>query len=133
MNNMLAAFPELIRAYEVFKMKPRTGAGYGERYDKRMVQGYWSWRKQSKTDVEGDLRTINYQATFWVKDDFLTRKSKIALNDYVEVDDKVFLVVDYQNFSREGGFSKCLMQVLASITDQQITNKTVDRVIKDDY
>ena len=132
-SSMLIAFPELLKIYEVFKMKPRTGAGYGERYDKRKVEGYWSWRKQSKMDAEGDLRTPNHQATFWVQSYFLGKKVVVEQNDYVEVDGKIFLVIDDQNFSREGGFYKCLMQRLTGPTDQQVPNIDVDRAVRSDY
>jgi len=102
---MLYAFPEYVKAYEVFKMKPRIGGGYGERYDKRQVQGYWSWRKQTKMDAEGDLRTPDHQATFWV-----------------------------QARPQDGnGFIKCLMQVVAGPTDQQVANPKVDEAIVNDY
>jgi len=132
-GDMLIAFPELLREYEVFKMKPRTHSGYGERYGKRKVQGYWSWRKQSEMGIEGDLRTPNHQAIFWVQDDFLTQKSLIGQTDYVEVDGQVFHTIDDYPFSHEGGFTKCLMRVLAGVTDQQVTNTKVDEVIKNDY
>jgi len=133
MDNMLAAFPELIKTYEVFKMKPNVGGGYGGRYDKRKVSGYWSWRKQSKMDEEGGLRTPNHQATFWVQSYFLGKKILIEQNDYVEVDNKIFVVIDDQNFTKEGGFYKCLMQRLAGPTDQQVTNRRVDGAIAADY
>jgi len=133
MDNMLAAFPELIETYEVFKMKPYVGGGYAERYDKRKVRGYWSWRKQSKMGEEGGLRTPNHQATFWVQSYFLGKKILIEQNDHVEVDDKIFVVIDDQNFTKEGGFYKCLMQRLAGPTDQQVTNRRVDGAIAADY
>ena len=75
----------------------------------------------------------NHQATFWVRDDIKTRKSLIGIGDFVEVDGKVFRVIDEQNFSREGRFSKCLMQRLGGPTDQQVTNTNVDRAIINDY
>jgi hypothetical protein len=132
-GEMLSAFPELMKTYEVFKMKPYIGAGYGERYDKRNVEGYWSWRKQSKMDVDGDLRTPNHQATFWVRDSFLGKKVAVEQNDYIEVNGKMFVVVDDQNFSHEGGFYKCLMQKLSGITDQQVSNTKVSEAVKGDY
>jgi hypothetical protein len=132
-GEMLSVFPELLREFKVFKMKPRTGGGYGERYDEKSVRGYWSWRKQSKLDEQGGLLALNYQATFWAKVDFFTREAQIAQGDFVEVDAEVFRVIDDQNFSREGGFTKCLMARLVGPTDQQVTNRRVDGVIANDY
>ena len=133
MESMLLAFPELIETYEVFKMKPCVGGGFGERYDVRKVDGYWSWRKQSKMDEEGGLRALNYQATFWVKSFYLGKRVLVEQNDYVEIDGKIFIVIDDQDFSREGGFSKCLMQRLEGPTDRQVTNRRVDGAITADY
>jgi len=132
-GEMLIAFPELLETYEVFKMKPHAGGGYGERYDKRKVRGYWSWRKQSKMGEEGDLRTPNHQATFWAHSRFLGRKVLIGQNDHIEVDNEIFVTIDDQNFAKEGSFYKCLMQRLAGPTDRQVTNRSVDGAIAADY
>ena len=132
-GSMLLAFPELMQDYEVFKMEPRTIGGYGKRYDKRKVTGYWSWRRSGKTEIEGGLQVPEHQATFWVQDDFMSGKPLIARGDFVEVNMEIFRVVQNDDFSREGGFSKCLMQALAGTTDQQKTNKKVDEAILNDY
>jgi len=114
-------------------MEPRVGGGFGERYDLRKVEGYWSWRKQSKMDEEGGLRTLNYQATFWVRSFYLGKRVLVEQNDYVEINGKMFVVIDDQDFTEEGGFSKCLMQKLAGLTDRQVTNRRVDGAIAADY
>ena len=132
-GSMLLAFPELMREYEIFKMEPRIVGGYGKRYNIRKVVGYWSERRQGEMGIEGGMRVPNHQATFWVQNDFLTQKVVIEEGDYVEVKGKIYLVVKDHDFSCEGGFSKCLMQVLAGTTDQQKTNKKVDEAILNDY
>jgi hypothetical protein len=132
-GNMLAAFPELIKPYKVFQMRPVVVGGYSERFDERIIRGYWSWRKLSKEEEQGGLKTQNYQAVFWAEDGFNSGKSKIVQSDFVEVNEKIFRVIDDQDFIHEGGFTKCLMQILSSTTDQQVSNKMVDKAIKDDY
>jgi hypothetical protein len=132
-GDMLAAFPELMKAYTVFKMKPHTGAGYGERYNQRTVTGYWSWRKGGKAGIESEARVSNHQATFWAQDNFLTGKSMIGQFDYIEKDGNLYLVIEDDEFSHEGSFTKCLMQRVAGVTDQQHTNTNVDTVIRGDY
>jgi hypothetical protein len=132
-GDMLSAFPELMTEYEVFKMKPHTGAGYGKRHDRRTVTGYWSWRKHTKMGIEGDLRTANDQATFWAKDDFLTGKKVVGQGDYIEVDGTVFLVVEDDSFSREGGFTRCTMQRVAGPDGRQVVNQNVDKAVLGDY
>jgi len=132
-GDMLLAFPELLKIYEVFKMRPRVGAGYGERYGNIKVEGYWSERKQSKMDVEGDLRTPNYQATFWVRDRLRGEPVVMEENYCLERKGKIFVVMDGQDFTVEGGFYKCLMQKLEGPTDQQVRNTNVDKAIRGDY
>jgi hypothetical protein len=119
--------------HEVFKMRPRIGAGYGERYDIRTVTGYWSWRKSGKMGIEGDNRVQNHQAVFWARDDLATRQPLIGQNDYVAKDGDVYLVIEDDEFIREGSFTKCTMQKVAAVTDQQQTNTQVDENIRNDY
>jgi hypothetical protein len=132
-GNQLAAFPELMKDYEVFKMKPHSGAGYGERYNKRIVTGYWSRRKPDRMCIEGDSRTPNQRATFWEQNDYLTGESSIEQGDYVEVRGKVYLFVDDDEFGEEGGFTRWAAQLVAGVTDQQHTNTKVDEAIRGDY
>jgi hypothetical protein len=132
-GDQLAAFPELMKDYEVFKLKPRIGSGYAERCGKRIVTGYWSWRKQKRADIIEGSRTEDLQATFWVQNDFFTGKSLIELFDCVEIYGKIFSVVDEADFSHEGSFTRCGMQLMTGNTDEQVTNTKVDEVIKNDY
>ena len=132
-GDMLAVFHELMETYEVFKMKPHGGAGYGQRSDERKVRGYWSWRRSGKMDIAGDLRTPNHQATFWMREYYLGKKQRVEQNEYIEVEDQIYVIVLRDDFTHEGGFYKCLMQKLAGVTDRQQTNLNVDRAIRDDY
>jgi hypothetical protein len=134
LGNMLSAFPELMKDYEVFKMEPRVGAaGYGERYGIRTVTGYMSYRKAREMGVEGDARTKNDRATFWEQHDFLTGESRIEQGDYVEVKKHVYIFVEDDNFGDEGGFTRWTVQRVAGITDRQVTNTKVDEAIRNDY
>jgi hypothetical protein len=132
-GNMLAAFPELMRDYEVFKMRPRIGAGYGERYDQKTVTGYMSWRKAREMGIEGDSRTKNDRVTFWEQHDYLTGESRIEQGDYVEIKKRLFLFIEDDNFEAEGGFTRWTLQQVSGNTDQQVTNTNVDRAIRNDY
>ena len=128
---MLSDFREIVKTYSVFKMKPAVVGGYGERYDIRNVIGYWSWRKQSKFDEQGGTRSLNYAAIFWAERS--VGDAAVRQNDCVEVDRKIFRVMDDQDFSVEGGFIKVLMERFVGVTDQQVTNRKVDEAIKNDY
>jgi hypothetical protein len=130
---MLSAFPELLKDYEVFKMHPRIGAGYGERYDKKTVTGYWSWRKAREMGIEGDARSKNDRATFWEQHDYVTGESRIEQGDYVEMKKYLHIFIEDDNFGAEGGFTRWTVQRVAGNTDRQTTNTKVDEVIRNDY
>jgi len=135
-GDMLSAFPELIKTYEVFKMAPHINGGYGERTDKRKVEGYWSNRKANKQGmmgIEGDLRVPDHQATFWVCSTFQGKEVVVEQNDWVEVRGKMFRVVGDSDFSHEGGFYKLLMKRVQGPTDMQVSNMKVDQAVRGDY
>jgi hypothetical protein len=132
-GDYLSAFPELLEDYEVFKMQPRIGAGYGERYDKKVVTGYMSWRKAKEAAIVADAATKNDRGTFWEQCDFLTGESRIEQFDMTEIKGNLYRFVEGDDFSHEGGFARWTVQYVAGNTDQQTTNTKVDEVIRNDY
>jgi hypothetical protein len=105
-------------------MEANLGAGYGKRFNQRVVTGYWSWRKGGKSAIEADLRSENQQATFWVL--IGTGKDIITQGEYVEVDGEIYLVIEDDNFVREGGFTRCVMQLVSGNTDEQRPHRRVN-------
>jgi hypothetical protein len=132
-GDMLSAFPELMEDYEVFKMNPYVGAGYGERYDKNTVTGYMSWRKAREADIIGDAAIKNDRGTFWEQCDSVTGESRIEQFDFVEIEKQLYRFVEGDDFSREGGFARWTVQYVAGNTDRQTTNTKVDEAIRNDY
>jgi hypothetical protein len=132
-GNQLAAFPELMREYGVFKMNPRIGAGYGERYDKRTVTGYFSQRKSKRAELVGGLAVQNDEATFWEQHDFQTGESRIEQLEFMEAKGRLWRFVEEDNFGDEGGFTRWTVQRVAGNTDRQTANMKVDEAVRDDY
>jgi hypothetical protein len=132
-GEMLLAFPERLAEYEVFKMPSRIGAGYGERYGKKAVTGYMSWRKAREADIVGGAATKNDRGTFWEQCDLLTGESRIEQFDFMEIKKMLYRFVEGDDFSREGGFARWTVQYVAGNTDQQTANTKVDEVIRSDY
>jgi hypothetical protein len=130
-GDMLAVFPELLESYEIFRMKPRTGGGYGERFNKRAVRAYLSWRKHREMGIEGGLAVRNDRAAFWEQCDFFTGKSVIEEGDFVEVKNEVYKFVEGDDFAREGGFARWTLQFVPSVTDRQHTNQKVTLGVED--
>jgi hypothetical protein len=127
-GDMLAMFPELLEAYEVFKLEPKTGGGYGKRYDKRIVTGYWSWRKSARMGIQGEGRVKNDQAVLWVRD---SGEAAINQGDYIEMKGDLFVVIDDDDFVVEGGYIKCVMQRVAPFTGQQRKDRGVNLGARD--
>jgi hypothetical protein len=132
-GNMLAAFPELMREYEVFKMEPQLGAGYGKRYDKRTATGYMSWRRGDDQSVVGGAHAHEDLGTFWEQHDFKTGERVVAHNDFVEIKGTIYRLLEDADFGLEAGFSKWKVKSVFAVTDQQRTNRRVDKNILDDY
>jgi hypothetical protein len=133
LGDMLAAFPEFLEDYGIFKMNSRIGAGYGERYGKKTVTGYMSWRKAREADIVGDAATKNDRGTFWERCDALTGEGRIEQFDFVEIKGELYRFVEGDDFSREGTFTKWTVQYVAGNTDRQTANTKVDEVIRNDY
>jgi hypothetical protein len=132
-GDMLAAFPELLKDYTVFKMPPRVGAGYGERYDERTVTGYVSWRRAREADIVEGAATQNDRGTFWERCDALTGESRIEQFDFMEIKRELYRFVEGDDFAYEGYFARWTIQYVAGNTDLQITNTKVDEVVRNDY
>jgi hypothetical protein len=130
---MLGFFPELMRTYEVFKMPSRIGAGYGERYGKRRVLGYFSKRRSREAAIMGDVKTQNNRGTFWERNESPANKSGIEQFDFFEDEGEMYQFIDDDEFGHEGGFTKWIVQYVPAVTDRQHTNTKVDEVIKADY
>jgi hypothetical protein len=130
---MVSAFPELLKDYTVFKMRPRIGAGYGERYDIRTVTGYFSRRKAKEADIVGGLAVANDRATFWEQHDFKTGESRIEQLEYINAKGKLLKFIEDDNMGEEGGFTRWTVQLVAGNTDEQVTNTKVDENIRNDY
>jgi hypothetical protein len=132
-GDMLLAFPELMQKHEVFNMEPLTGAGYGQRYNTRKTEGWWEWRKSGKAEIEGQSNIPDHQATYFMKDRYMGKKVAVDKNDYIEKDGKMFRIIMADDFTREGGYYKCLMQFVTGVTDRQVSNRNVERAVKRDY
>jgi hypothetical protein len=130
---MLNAFAEYIREYEVFKMSPRMGGGYGARTDKRKVYGYLSWRKGGKGDIEDGNKVPNQKGTFWERLDAGATGSNIKQFDYVEAGGYILQFVEDDDFTVEGGFIRWALQAAPVLDGRQKANYKVDGVIKGDY
>jgi hypothetical protein len=129
-GDQLAFFSELLEEHVVFKMDPKLSAGYGQRYDQRVVTGYFSWIKSGKMGIEGDLRTENENATLWTLDE-TDGRGVVEQGDYLEKDGFLLVVNHGDGYEREGGFAVHSLQLVPAFTDRQQRDEGVNIGIKD--
>jgi hypothetical protein len=118
--------------YTIFHMNPLHGGGYGPRLGARTVTGYLSRLRGGKEKIIDGLRTENQQAGFWVEDDG-SPKGSIRQGEFVEDSGELYTFVHDDGFVREAGFVVYDLQIVATITDKQVTNTKVDDAIRSDY
>jgi hypothetical protein len=123
---MLAAFGELLEEYVVFKLPPKVGAGYGERYAERTVTGYLSRNSGGRMGVMDELRTENDEAAFWEEDTSEDGSGRIDQGDYVEDGGDLFIFNHDDRYTREGGFLVHRLQLVPAFTGKQKRDQHVD-------
>lgn len=124
-GDMLTYFPELMDFYDVFSMKKSAGAGLSERVVVfPRVWGYFTRNRGGKESVVTDLRTENQQATFACEDHI--PKAQIKQGLYLEDSGELYQFVLDNSFSREGGFTEHLMQLVVGNTDKQTPHLSVN-------
>lgn len=116
-GDMLAFFPELLRPYDIFKMAPKVGAGYGPRETLFTKDGYFSRNKGGKEGIVSDSRTENQQATWYCADDI--PRGLIRQGLYLEDDGEIYQFVLDNAYTREGGFVRHNMQYVPGNNGQQ--------------
>jgi hypothetical protein len=128
-GDMLAHFAELMSGHQVFDMPARLGGGYGPRRNVVQVSGVFLWVRGGKLGVEGENRTPDDVATFWVRGEDVP---KVRQGRYLEVPGKgVFLFNHDDDFSGEGGFAEFTLQFVPGLTDRQVPNPRVDLGVRD--
>jgi hypothetical protein len=113
----LAYFPELFDDYEVFRMAPQIGAGFGARIAVGTFSGYFSRNKGGQESVVTELRTENQKATFWAEDEI--PRSAISQGCYIEDDGELYQFLLDNGYVREGGFVRHGLQLVVGNNDKQ--------------
>src|SRR5690606_35086748 len=101
-GNMLGFFPELMKRYQIFYMRPKVGAGYDERVPYRTVTGYFLHSGADPYKVVSGLLTENDVAQFFVRQRFPEKDIRQGL--FVEVDELLYrFKQDDGSFTIEAG------------------------------
>ena len=130
-GDLLSAFPEMLKSYQIFTMTPRTGGGYRNRTNLYKKTGAFIRASRSQATIQGEARVTNEAGVFICYE--LKPDQRIPQGVYFEEDGEIFIINDDQTFSREGGFAAYGCQLVQGVTDQQVENREVESRTIGDY
>jgi len=130
-GDVLSAFPELLKKFQIFSMAPRTGGGYYERVPLFKKTGCFIKGAKSHAAIAGEARVTNEAGIFYCYENKTAERVKQGM--YFEEESQIFMIVDDQTFAREAGFGAYTCQLVQGSTDRQVENLKVESRIIEDY
>lgn len=118
-GDMLAFFPEQMRSFPYFSMKPLTVASYEPRVSLGTVRGVFQYVKRGDLKEENEALADVDVPTLW------TRK-KLDVGNFIEVEDTVFRISSNYPWKFEAGFYCFTLETVVGNTDQQTAHPFVD-------
>lgn len=130
-GDLLSAFPELLKEYQIFTMEPIAGGGYRNRTNLFKRTGAFIRGAKSAASIQGEARVINEAGIFYCKE--LKPTDRTPQGVYFEEDNQIFIIHDDQTFSKEAGFAVYGCQIVQGSTDRQVENLNVETRTIEDY
>lgn len=118
-GDMLSFFPEQMRSFPYFSMKPLTVAAYEPRVLLGTVRGVFQYVKRGDLKEENEALADVDVPTIW------TRK-KLEVGNFIEVEDTVFRISSNYPWKFEAGFYCFTLETVVGNTDQQTPHPFVD-------
>ena len=129
-GDLLSAFPEMMKEYQIFTMTPRAGGGYTNRTNLYKKTGAFIKGAKSTAAIQGEARVTNEAGVFFCYEFIPSERTPQGV--YFEEDGEIFIIKDDQIFSKEAGFAAYGCQVVQGSTDTQTENLKVEsRTIED--
>ena len=129
-GDLLMAFPELLKEYQLFTMEPVAGGGYRNRTNLFKRTGAFVKGAKSTAGIQGEARVTNEAGIFYCLE--LKPTDRTPQGVYFEEDNQIFIISDDQTFSREAGYAAYTCQLVQGVTDRQVENlNVVNRTIED--
>jgi len=130
-GDLLSAFPELLKPFQIFTMDPIAGGGYTNRTALFKKTGAFIKGSRSPMGIQGESRVPNEAGVFYC---FAIKASeRISHGMYFEEEDQIFVIADDQVYEQEGGFAAYGCQLVAGVTDRQVENLNVEKTTISDY
>ena len=115
-GDLLSAFPELLKEYQIFTLEPIAGGGYRNRTNLYKKTGAFIKGAKSQAGIQGESRVTNEAGVFYC---YALKESEIVPQGvYFEEDNQIFLISDDQTFAREAGFAAYSCQLVQGVTDR---------------
>ena len=130
-GDLLSAFPELIKQYQIFTMTPKAGGGYTDRSNLFKKRGAFIKGAKSRMSIFGEARVPNEAGIFICFERNAAETMKHGM--YFEDDDQIFVITDDQVYKREAGFGAYGCQLVQGVTDRQVENMEVEQSTISDY
>ena len=130
-GDLLSAFPELLKEYQIFTMEPLAGGGYRNRTNLFKKRGAFIKGAKSSTGIQGEARVTNEAGVFYCYE--LKASQRTPQGVYFEEDNQIFIINDDQVFTREAGFAAYGCQIVQGPTDRQVENLEVEQRTITDY
>lgn len=130
-GDLLSAFPELLKVYQIFTMEPMPGGGYKNRTNLYKKTGAFIRGAKSQASVQGEARVTNEAGVFYCYE--LKSSERVKQGVYFEDEGQIFIIHDDQTFAREAGFGAYGCQVVQGLTYTQVENTEVTTRTIGDY
>ena len=130
-GDLLSAFPELLKEYQLFTMEPMTGGGYRNRTNTVKKTGSFIKGAKSRAGIQGEARVTNEAGVFYCRT--LTEAEVVPQGVYFEDGGQIFILIDDQTFAKEAGYAAYGCQLVQGSTDQQVENLNVETRVVEDY
>ena len=130
-GDILSAFPELIKTYQIFKMEPIPGGGYRSRTPLFKKRGAFIKGARSHAAIAGEARVTNEAGVFYCYE--LKADERVPQGVYFEDNGQIFVINDDQVYAREAGFGAYSCQLVQGSTDVQVENLHVEARTISDY
>lgn len=119
-GDMLSFFPELIRQFVYFRMRPNLVASYTKREDEHTVRGVFQYMKKGELKRETDTLSDITIPTFWTTEKLLVGEG------FIQKEDDLFRIVSPAEWLFEGGFNVYILESFVGNSDVQTAFDDVD-------
>lgn len=123
-GDLLAAFPELVKVYQIFTLEPLPGGGYRNRTPLFKKRGAFIKGARSHAAITGEARITNEAGVFYCFE--LKANERTPQGVYFEENNQIFVINDDQVYAKEAGFAAYGCQLVQGSTDTQVENMEVE-------